>query len=70
MGSLAAMYSPVEPSYMTRANSASSSLNISVPYSLYRGSSTSQSEPLLKVYFPDSCSLSFSKPYISPLQTT
>ena len=40
-----------------------------VPYSLYIGRMISQSELLVKVYFPESASFSFSKPYSSPLQT-
>ena len=65
------MNSSVLPSYRTRANSASSMLNISVPYSNQSGSSSSQSEPELKVYpFDSSSAFIFSNPYSSPLHTT
>ena len=49
-------------SYKTRANSESSILNISVPYSRHKGRSISQSESDLKEYFFSNCFFSFIKP--------
>ena len=51
MGSRAAISVFRLPSYRTRANSASSVLNMSSPYSSYSGRRISQSDWLTKSYF-------------------